>query len=137
MTKNETIATPLRKEVDEFLSGLSDGSLVSNLLAEEVAADYRAAMSDALEALELADALLRGANMNRNVVERKVTSAIALLQSVDSSIVNAHLIAAAPDLAEVARMVVKAADLAGLSGPLGDAARAALARARGEDAPTT
>lgn len=30
-----------------------------------------------LEALELANALLCGANMNRNVVERKVTAAIA------------------------------------------------------------
>lgn len=30
-----------------------------------------------LEALELADAVLRGANMNRRVVERKVTAAIA------------------------------------------------------------
>ncbi|NML93833.1 hypothetical protein [Novosphingobium olei] len=32
---------------------------------------------DLLEALELADALLRGANMNRGLVERKVTAAIA------------------------------------------------------------
>lgn len=30
-----------------------------------------------LEALELADAVLRGANMDRRVVERKVTAAIA------------------------------------------------------------
>lgn len=30
-----------------------------------------------LEALELADAVLRGANMNRNVVERKIAAAIA------------------------------------------------------------
>lgn len=45
---------------------------------------------------------------------------------------NARLIAAAPELYEVARMVVEASEVAGFSGPLGDAARAALAKARGE-----
>jgi hypothetical protein len=33
--------------------------------------------SEAVEALELADALLRGANMNRAVVENKVSAALA------------------------------------------------------------
>jgi hypothetical protein len=45
---------------------------------------------------------------------------------------DARLIAAAPELLEVARMVVEASDLAGISGPLGDAARAALAKALGQ-----
>lgn len=36
-----------------------------------------AAAPDLLEALELADAALSGANMNMNVVERKVKAAIA------------------------------------------------------------
>ena len=47
---------------------------------------------------------------------------------------NARLIAAAPELLEVARMVVGASDLAGFSGPLGDAARAAIAKATGTPA---
>lgn len=44
---------------------------------------------------------------------------------------NARLIAAAPDLLAVAQMVVEASELAGFSGPLGDAARAAIAKATG------
>jgi hypothetical protein len=36
-----------------------------------------AAAPDLLEALQLADATLRGAHMNRNVVERKVSAALA------------------------------------------------------------
>jgi hypothetical protein len=40
-------------------------------------------------------------------------------------------LSAVPELLEVARMVVEASDLAGFSGPLGDAARAAIAKARG------
>jgi hypothetical protein len=40
----------------------------------------------------------------------------------------------APELAELARMVVEASDLAGFSGPLGDTARALLAKIDGEQA---
>lgn len=39
-------------------------------------ATLMAAAPDLLEALELADATLRGANMNRDVVERKVSAAL-------------------------------------------------------------
>ena len=41
---------------------------------------------------------------------------------------RANVIAAAPELVEVVRMVVEASDLAGFSGPLGDKARALLSR---------
>ncbi len=41
--------------------------------------EQQAARIEAMrEALELADATLRGANMNRNVVERKVSAALKL-----------------------------------------------------------
>lgn len=42
---------------------------------------------------------------------------------------NARLVSAAPDLLRVAQMVVEASDLCGFSGPLGDAARLAVAKA--------
>ena len=42
-------------------------------------------LRSALEALELADATLRGANMNRNVVERKVVAAIELLRAAPAA----------------------------------------------------
>lgn len=45
---------------------------------------------------------------------------------------RAQLIAAAPDLLEVTRKVIEAADIAGLNGPLAQAARAAFARATGQ-----
>jgi len=46
-------------------------------LSERIAnAFLYAAAPELLEALELADATLRGANMNRNVVERKVRAAL-------------------------------------------------------------
>ena len=44
---------------------------------------------------------------------------------------DACLIAAAPELLAVAQMVVEASELAGFSGPLGNAAHAAIAKARG------
>ena len=45
-------------------------------LEEEVRA-LKAQRDELLEALELADALLSGANMNKNVVEKKVKTTIA------------------------------------------------------------
>ena len=42
--------------------------------------EFEAKLAQALEALELADAALSGANMNMRVVERKVKAAIAELK---------------------------------------------------------
>lgn len=47
-------------------------------------------------------------------------------------IANARLIAAAPDLLDVCQKVSEAARLAGTLGPLAQAARAAIAKARGK-----
>lgn len=53
----------------------------------EVEADVRliAAAPDLFEALELADATLRGANMNRNVVERKIAAALTKARASEPS----------------------------------------------------
>ena len=66
----------------------------------------------------------------RDKQNRRVTEwpAVCNCNTLDN-MANAHLIAAAPDLLAVAQMVAKASDLAGLHGPIGVAARAAIVRA--------
>lgn len=52
---------------------------IEEVKSKEAKANARliAAAPDLLEALDLADRLLRGANMNRSVVENKVSAALA------------------------------------------------------------
>lgn len=69
---------------DYYFLNFADGSR-TDVTDNEMSAAYRpyvlisriAAAPDLLEALELADAMLSGANMNASVVERKVRAAIA------------------------------------------------------------
>lgn len=53
-----------------------------NRACEVYAARHRGSTAVVVEALKLADALLRGANMNRAFVERKVSAALASLGEV-------------------------------------------------------
>ena len=55
-----------------------NGKHYTKLAEVEANARLIAAAPALYEALELADATLRGANMNRDVVERKVSAALAL-----------------------------------------------------------
>jgi hypothetical protein len=69
-------SNPWRIETEEGV--LNDGWIIADLLGPDAEANARLieAAPDLLEALELADATLRGANMNRNAVERKVSAAL-------------------------------------------------------------
>jgi len=51
----------------------------------------------------------------------------------ERDIATAHLVAAAPDLLQVALMVKEASELSGVNGPLADAARAAIAKTTPSD----
>ncbi len=63
------LSTDFLEQIDSIQAALT-GQLIETQAVE-------AQLDDLLEALKLADCLLRGANMNRNVVERKVRAAIA------------------------------------------------------------
>ena len=67
-----------------------------------------------------------GPEPQRSLVGQFLTSDGLLVKDRDYAI---HAANCFPELVEVARMVVEASDLSGVSGPLGDAARAALAKA--------
>lgn len=53
-------------------------------LRQAFAAHRIASQAELVEALELADAALRGANMNMNVVERKVAAALRAKETTDA-----------------------------------------------------
>lgn len=69
-TEQETVRNKKGVFIARVESSTED-DLVGNANAQLIAA-----APDLLEALELADALLSGANMNKNVVEKKVKSAL-------------------------------------------------------------